>query len=89
MDSLLVKLPSEQVDEILKKAQSENFIVTVDLETQEVMPPDGKPFSFQYDSFLRHCLLNAMDDIDYINSFQSEIRSFSRTNKNPNKSFRH
>jgi 3-isopropylmalate/(R)-2-methylmalate dehydratase small subunit len=78
---LLVKLATDEVDKILTEAQSSDFILTVDLENQKVTLPDGKHFSFQYDPFIKHCLINAMDDIDYINSFKSEIEAFRAKQK--------
>jgi 3-isopropylmalate/(R)-2-methylmalate dehydratase small subunit len=78
---LLIRINSDQMDEILNKAQAEDYTLTVDLESQTVTLPDNNRISFQYDPFLKHCLLNAMDDIDYINSFKVEIESFRTKQK--------
>ncbi len=78
---LLIKLPADQIDEILTKAQAEDFVLTIDLESQKVSLPDGRQLCFQYDPFLKHCLLNAMDDIDYINGHKSEINAFRAKQK--------
>jgi 3-isopropylmalate/(R)-2-methylmalate dehydratase small subunit len=38
--------------------------LTVDLAKQlQVIRPNGEAFSFEVDSFRRHCLLNGLDDI--------------------------
>lgn len=42
-----------------------------------------RTFSFAYDPFRKHCLLNGLDDIEYILSFKNEINEFrSQHNKN-------
>jgi len=73
---LLVTLPDNIVDNILRDAQSNDVRLTVDLEEQKVTLPDGSSVSFPYDSFSKHCLLNGLDDIQYLQSFHDEIASF-------------
>jgi len=73
---LLVKLPPEKVDELLKDAQSGTYELTVDLEKQAVLTPAGESAAFDFDPFRRHCLLNGLDDIDYINENQETIARY-------------
>ena len=40
-----------------------NARMTIDLEAQTVETSDGEKFSFEIDPFLKHCLLNGLDDI--------------------------
>ena len=40
-----------------------NPILTVDLERQEIVRPEGRMFKFEIDAFRKHCLLNGLDDI--------------------------
>jgi 3-isopropylmalate/(R)-2-methylmalate dehydratase small subunit len=75
---LLVILEDAVVDELLKRAQSEDLILSVYLESQTVTEPNGKTHKFQYDSFRKHCLLNGLDDIDYMRSFDKEIADFRK-----------
>lgn len=75
---LLVSLPSA-VDEILARAASGSYAVCVDLENQTVTLPCGAVHRFEYDPFRKHCLLNGLDDIDYILSFKDEIGKFRTT----------
>ena len=37
--------------------------LSVDLENQEITTSDGNIINFKIDSFLKHCLLNGLDDI--------------------------
>ncbi|KOC88899.1 3-isopropylmalate dehydratase small subunit [Winslowiella iniecta] len=60
---LPVKLSEEQVDELFKKVAAEPGITfTVDLEKQEVIAGD-RHYSFEIDSFRRHCMINGLDSI--------------------------
>jgi 3-isopropylmalate/(R)-2-methylmalate dehydratase small subunit len=73
---LLVVLPEAVVDRILLEARSGSYELNIDLEKQTVTLPDGTNVAFDYDPFRKHCLLNGLDDIDYILSFKDEIRTF-------------
>jgi 3-isopropylmalate/(R)-2-methylmalate dehydratase small subunit len=78
---LLVVLPEEQIDKMLERAKQEALAVTVNLADQKVTIPSGEEYSFEYDSFRKHCLLNGLDDIDYIRSFESDIDQFRTEQK--------
>ncbi len=47
--------------------------VTVDLLSQTVTLPDGTTASFPVDDFAKHCLLNGIDQLGYLLSFDAEI----------------
>ncbi|MFC3612500.1 3-isopropylmalate dehydratase small subunit [Lutimaribacter marinistellae] len=56
--------PQEVVDTLMADAEKgENARMTIDLEAQEITTSDGEVFSFEIDSFRKHCLLNGLDDI--------------------------
>jgi 3-isopropylmalate/(R)-2-methylmalate dehydratase small subunit len=40
-----------------------NARLTIDLENQVVVRPDGTKIPFEVDAFRKHCLLNGLDDI--------------------------
>jgi 3-isopropylmalate/(R)-2-methylmalate dehydratase small subunit len=50
--------------------------ITVDLETQSVMLPDGGTVSFPIDPFSKTCLIQGVDQLGYIQSFENEIAAF-------------
>ncbi len=61
---LPIALPQDVVDVLMKDAErGANARITVDLEAQTVTTSDGTEFSFELDSFKKHCLLNGLDDI--------------------------
>jgi len=61
---LPIPLPQEAVDKLMDDARKgANAQVTIDLEKQEIIRPDGEVIPFRIDAFRRHCLLNGLDDI--------------------------
>ncbi|WP_368345393.1 3-isopropylmalate dehydratase small subunit [Pelagovum sp. HNIBRBA483] len=61
---LPIVLPQEAVDVLMKDAEKgANARMEVDLENQTVTGSDGDVFTFEIDSFKKHCLLNGLDDI--------------------------
>jgi len=77
---LPIALPQEQVDVLMKDAEKgANARMSIDLEAQTVTTSDGEVFSFEVDSFKKHCLMNGLDDIgltmekaESINQFEAE-----------------
>jgi 3-isopropylmalate/(R)-2-methylmalate dehydratase small subunit len=60
---LPVKLSEEEVDEMFKLVAAQPGVqFTVDLEAQTVRAGD-KTYSFEIDSFRRHCMINGLDSI--------------------------
>ncbi len=78
---LLVPMEQQRIEDFQRRAQSESgLILTVDLQNQQITESDGSAHKFKYNSFRKHCILNGLDDLDYILSKSSEINSF-RTNQ--------
>ncbi len=61
---LPVRLPRAVCDQLMEDAKlGGNARITVDLEKQVVVRPNGEEIPFQIDPFRRHLLLNGLDDI--------------------------
>ncbi|CAN7594806.1 3-isopropylmalate dehydratase small subunit [Phenylobacterium sp. LjRoot164] len=60
---LPVVLKPEEVQDLMEEAKGGNHMVTVDLETQTVVSPSGKTFSFQIDPSRKDKMLNGLDAI--------------------------
>jgi len=61
---LPVRLPREVCDQLMEDAKlGANARLTVDLERQVVVRPNGEEISFEIDPLRRHLLLNGLDDI--------------------------
>ncbi|MAM63355.1 3-isopropylmalate dehydratase small subunit [Maritimibacter sp. UBA3975] len=74
---LPIVLPQEQVDVLMKDAEKgSNARMIVDLEEQTVTTSDGESFSFEVDSFRKHCLLNGLDDIGLTMEKKPSIDAF-------------
>lgn len=78
---LLVKLQSDVVEQILSAAAKEDYVVSIDLAGQYVELPDGKRVSFEFDEFRKYCLLNGLDDIEYIRSSADKVELFRKQQK--------
>jgi 3-isopropylmalate/(R)-2-methylmalate dehydratase small subunit len=52
--------------------------ITIDLPTQTVTAPGGIKATFPIDSFSKHCLLEGIDQLGYLLSFESEITSYEQ-----------
>ena len=61
---LPIRLPRALCDQLMSDARmGANARLTVDLERQVVVRPNGEEISFEVDPFRRHLLLNGLDDI--------------------------
>jgi 3-isopropylmalate/(R)-2-methylmalate dehydratase small subunit len=61
---LTVELPQESIDRLIARAEdSPGYEMEVDLESQTVSLGNGKSRRFEIDPFVKHCLLNGLDDI--------------------------
>jgi len=77
---LPIALPQETVDILMKDAEKgSNARIEVDLEAQIVSTSDGQTFSFEVDSFKKHCLLNGLDDIGLTMEKAASIDTFEAT----------
>jgi 3-isopropylmalate/(R)-2-methylmalate dehydratase small subunit len=52
--------------------------VTVDLEAKTVTPPDGTRVSFEIEPFARYCLLNGVDELEFLLGQDEAITAFER-----------
>ncbi len=61
---LPVVLPADVVSHLFDEMYAnEGYQLTVDLQEQLVVKPDGQSYGFEVDAFRKHCLLNGLDDI--------------------------
>jgi 3-isopropylmalate/(R)-2-methylmalate dehydratase small subunit len=74
---LTVRLSEDEVATVMKRAQEiDDYEVTVDLEKCEVRDERGFCASFPVDEFVRHCLLNGLDDIGLTLQHEAEITAY-------------
>ena len=79
---LLIALPQETVDRLMEDAEKGgNARLSVDLEKQQIVRPDGEVIDFDIDPFKKHCLLNGLDDIALTLQKDDRIGAFEQARK--------
>jgi 3-isopropylmalate/(R)-2-methylmalate dehydratase small subunit len=74
---LTVRLTEEEVATLMQNAgQIDKYEVTIDLERNEVRDDQGFLAKFPMDAFVRHCLLNGLDDIGLTLRHEGEIAAY-------------
>ncbi len=76
---LPIVLPAEQVAELMEDAGlGANATMTIDLENQEITRPNGEKISFDIDPFLKHCLLEGLDEVSLTLRKSASIDAFEQ-----------
>lgn len=74
---LPIPLSEETVEHLFALVEAnEGCELTVDLERQVVVEPDGTEHAFDVPEFRRYCLLNGLDDIGITLQHRDEIKAF-------------
>ena len=74
---LPIRLDAGTVDRLFKEtAATEGYRLTVDLERQVIVHPQGGETPFDVQPFRRYCLLNGFDDIGLTLQHTDEIRAY-------------
>ncbi len=74
---LPIVLPAAEIDALFAQVEATpGYKLTIDLQAQAVIRPDGKGIPFQVDAFRKECLLNCWDDIGLTLRHADKIRAF-------------
>jgi 3-isopropylmalate/(R)-2-methylmalate dehydratase small subunit len=74
---LTVRLNEDEVAELMRRAREVNeYQLIIDLEQCEVRDDRGFRAKFPIDEFVRHCLLNGLDDIGLTLQHEAEIAAY-------------
>jgi 3-isopropylmalate/(R)-2-methylmalate dehydratase small subunit len=73
-----IVLPAETVATLMRAA-SDGASLTVDLEAQQVVAPDGVAVPFEFEPFARDCLLQGLDDIALTLKREEAIAAYERS----------
>lgn len=60
------------------RAEDPEMVVSIHLEKQTLQLPDGSEVIFPINAFSKKCLLNGMDELDYIFSFSEQISQYEQ-----------
>ncbi len=75
-------LSEDDVDALFKAVEAnEGYELTVDLEKQQVVTPEGQAYGFDVDKFRKYCLLNGLDDIGLTLQHADDIRAYETKRK--------
>ncbi|MDV2687017.1 3-isopropylmalate dehydratase small subunit, partial [Alkalihalophilus lindianensis] len=66
----------EQVQTIMKKAKTEGYTLTVNLEDQIVSDNDGFTFHFDIAPYPKEMLLNGWDEIGVTLNYEDKIKQY-------------
>ncbi|WP_334133658.1 3-isopropylmalate dehydratase small subunit [Tepidimonas sp.] len=74
---LPIVLPESTVDRLFHEVQAfPGYELTIDLQRQVIIEPQGAEIPFAVDAFRRYCLLNGLDDIGLTLRHADKIRAF-------------
>jgi 3-isopropylmalate/(R)-2-methylmalate dehydratase small subunit len=81
---LTVRLSEDEVAQLMQRAQDiDDYQLTIDLEKCEVRDDRGFRAKFPVDEFIRHCLLNGLDDIGLTLQHENEILAYEAQHPAP------
>jgi 3-isopropylmalate/(R)-2-methylmalate dehydratase small subunit len=81
---LTVHLKENEAAELMLRAREVNdYQLTIDLEQCEVRDDQGFRAKFPIDEFVRHCLLNGLDDIGLTLQHEAEIAAYEMRHPAP------
>lgn len=81
---LTVQLTEDETAELLQRAQEiDDYQITVDLERCEVRDDTDFRARFSLDEFVRHCLLNGLDDIGLTLQHEAQIAAYEAEHPAP------
>lgn len=76
---LPIVLAADKVDVLFKETlATPGYALTVDLSAQTIRRPNGEEWSFEVDSFRKHCLENGLDDIGLTLQHVDDIRRYEQ-----------
>ena len=78
---VLLQVEPAVADKILSAAAEGEYLIEVNLNEQKIFLPDGETVSFPFDPFRKHCILNGLDDLDYLLSNKNAIDNFFKLNE--------
>jgi 3-isopropylmalate/(R)-2-methylmalate dehydratase small subunit len=79
---LPIVLDAAIVDQLFQEAEAtQDYKLTIDLDTQSVTTPSGQSFGFHVDEFRKYCLLNGLDDIGLTLRNVDKIKAYEARRK--------
>jgi 3-isopropylmalate/(R)-2-methylmalate dehydratase small subunit len=74
---LPIVLSAQQVDHLFNETFAFNgYQLTIDLEKQQVIAPDGRSYDFEIAPFRKYCMINGLDDIGLTLRHADKIKAY-------------
>ncbi len=77
---LLIEQPQEIIDKLMQKATDSQNDIEINIEEQTIVS-GNTTLEFTLNEFFKHCLINGLDELDYLISHAEEINSFKTKQK--------
>jgi 3-isopropylmalate/(R)-2-methylmalate dehydratase small subunit len=78
---LLIQLDKSLIETLMQQATSDEVTMSIDIEKQQLVSGNMKQ-SFQINDFFKHCLINGLDELDYLMSHIDSIKDFKNKQVN-------
>jgi 3-isopropylmalate/(R)-2-methylmalate dehydratase small subunit len=76
----VILLPAEYQQLKSEIQKSPDAEINIDLEKQSIIFPSGTSASFPIDPFSKFCLLNGVDELEYLRRFTKEVEQYEAAN---------
>ena len=78
---VLIQQPRAVCQQLIQAAESATLQANIDIQTTKIHVQD-RTLGFEMAPFFQHCLLNGMDELDYLTERLSEIKRFKQQQTN-------
>jgi 3-isopropylmalate/(R)-2-methylmalate dehydratase small subunit len=79
---LPIVLSEKEMDGLFADVEAnQGYELTIDLENQNVIKPNGQTIGFEVDAFRKHCLINGLDDIGLTLQDADDISAYENKRK--------
>lgn len=76
---LPIQQDSKVMDSLFNDVETnQGYQITVDLNQQQIVKPNGETITFDVDPFRKHCLLNGLDDIGLTLQHVDDIKAYEQ-----------
>ena len=78
---LPIQVDAAVVERLILAARNDSATVSVDLDSQTLIVPDGAAVAFPIAPFAKHCLMHGIDELDFLLSAGTEVTAYESTHQ--------
>ena len=75
---LLIEMHEDIINSLITHSYTGTFLLNIDIIKQQISTSDGDSFVFAIDKFHQYCLINGINDLDYLLIHQEEIAFYRK-----------